>query len=134
EGQTGLIGLNRIERCSSMADPRTYHDRYTTRGPSQRVANYTRRLGEFLDETFTPIEDELALPTPALRGSDEVLLVLDEVGTANTSDSDPFFETRRVPLLDPIRDALGVKTTVTNVPVAIDYTDGFTEAYYTRPK
>jgi SAM-dependent methyltransferase len=42
-------------------------------------------------------------------------------------------EQRRYPSLEWIAEQLGGRTTVTAVPVPIDCTDGFTEAFYARP-
>jgi SAM-dependent methyltransferase len=43
-------------------------------------------------------------------------------------------EARRYPTLDNIAGALGGTTTVTDVPIPLDCTDGFNEAYYGRPE
>ncbi len=43
-------------------------------------------------------------------------------------------ERRRYPAIDRIRTVLGGSSTVVPVPVPIDCTDGFTEAYYARPE
>lgn len=43
-------------------------------------------------------------------------------------------ERRRYPLLERVRGVLGGRVTVTEVPVPIDCTDGFTEAFYARPE
>jgi SAM-dependent methyltransferase len=43
-------------------------------------------------------------------------------------------ERRRYPAIDHIRAVLGGTSTVTIVPIAIDCTDGFTEAFYARPE
>jgi SAM-dependent methyltransferase len=43
-------------------------------------------------------------------------------------------ERRRYPAIDHICDVLGGATTVTTVPIPIDCTDGFTEAFYARPE
>lgn len=43
-------------------------------------------------------------------------------------------ERRRYPAIDAVCDVLGGRSTVTPVPVPIDCTDGFTEAYYARPE
>jgi hypothetical protein len=43
-------------------------------------------------------------------------------------------ERRRYPPLDWIAEQLGGRTTVSAVPVPIDCTDGFTEAFYARPE
>lgn len=43
-------------------------------------------------------------------------------------------EARRYPAVDAIARALGGTTTVTNVPIPLDCTDGFNEAYYGRPE
>jgi hypothetical protein len=42
-------------------------------------------------------------------------------------------ERRRYPSIQHIREVLGGTSTVTPVPVPIDCTDGFTEAFYARP-
>ena len=43
-------------------------------------------------------------------------------------------ERRRYPAIDRIRDILGGAADVTSVPIPIDCTDSFTEAYYARPE
>lgn len=43
-------------------------------------------------------------------------------------------ESRRYPAIDHIRDVLGGTSTVTAIPIPVDCTDGFTEAYYARPE
>ncbi len=43
-------------------------------------------------------------------------------------------ERRRYPAIDRICDVLGGVAEVTSVPIPIDCTDGFTEAYYARPE
>ncbi len=43
-------------------------------------------------------------------------------------------ERHRYPAIDRIRDILGGAVDVTPVPIPIDCTDGFTEAYYARPE
>jgi SAM-dependent methyltransferase len=43
-------------------------------------------------------------------------------------------ERRRYPLIDRIRRVLGGTSTVTAIPIPIDCTDGFTEAFYARPE
>jgi SAM-dependent methyltransferase len=43
-------------------------------------------------------------------------------------------ERRRYPPIDHIRNVLGGTSTVTAVPIPIDCTDGFTEAFYARPE
>jgi hypothetical protein len=43
-------------------------------------------------------------------------------------------ERRRLPSLDLITEVLGGAVTVTEVPVPIDCTDGFTDAFYARPE
>jgi SAM-dependent methyltransferase len=43
-------------------------------------------------------------------------------------------ERRRYPAIDHIRQVLGGTNTVEEVPVPIDCTDGFTEAFYARPE
>jgi SAM-dependent methyltransferase len=43
-------------------------------------------------------------------------------------------ERRRYPALDAIAEALGGRTTVHSIPIPIDCTDGFTEAFYARPE
>ena len=43
-------------------------------------------------------------------------------------------ERRRYLAIDHIRDVLGGSSTVTAVPIPIDCTDGFTEAFYARPE
>ncbi|MEU8821223.1 class I SAM-dependent methyltransferase [Actinoplanes sp. NPDC048796] len=42
-------------------------------------------------------------------------------------------ERRRFPAVDVIADAIGPRSEVREVPVPIDCTDGFTEAFYARP-
>jgi hypothetical protein len=43
-------------------------------------------------------------------------------------------ERHRYPPIDHICDILGGKPTVTAIPIPIDCTDGFTEAFYARPE
>jgi ubiquinone/menaquinone biosynthesis C-methylase UbiE len=43
-------------------------------------------------------------------------------------------ERRRYPDVEHVMQVLGGRATVTEVPIAIDCTDGFTEAYYSRPE
>ena len=43
-------------------------------------------------------------------------------------------EARRYPAIDTIAEALGGNVTVTPVPIPVDCTDGFNEAYYGRPE
>jgi SAM-dependent methyltransferase len=43
-------------------------------------------------------------------------------------------ERRRYPLIDHICDVLGGTSSVTDIPIPIDCTDGFTEAFYARPE
>lgn len=43
-------------------------------------------------------------------------------------------ERRRYPALEAIAEALGGRTTITSIPIPIDCTDGFTEAFYARPE
>jgi SAM-dependent methyltransferase len=43
-------------------------------------------------------------------------------------------ERRRYPEIVQVREVLGGRSTVTPVPIPIDCTDGFTEAYYARPE
>ncbi|MFT4108906.1 class I SAM-dependent methyltransferase [Propionicimonas sp.] len=43
-------------------------------------------------------------------------------------------EAARYPAIDAIRAVLGGSTTVTPVPIPLDCTDGFTEAFYGRPE
>ncbi|HEX4790265.1 MAG TPA: methyltransferase domain-containing protein, partial [Actinospica sp.] len=43
-------------------------------------------------------------------------------------------EARRYPAVADVVDALGERATVTNVPIPLDCTDGFNEAYYGRPE
>ena len=43
-------------------------------------------------------------------------------------------ERRRYPAISDLVSWLGPKTTVQSVPIALDCTDGFTEAYYGRPQ
>jgi hypothetical protein len=43
-------------------------------------------------------------------------------------------EARRYPPVDDIADGLGGHTSIIGVPVPIDCTDGFNEAYYARPE
>ncbi|MFJ9623778.1 class I SAM-dependent methyltransferase [Streptomyces sp. NPDC101181] len=43
-------------------------------------------------------------------------------------------EARRYPVIADLAEALGGDTTVTRVPIPVDCTDGFNEAYYARPE
>ncbi|WP_369185206.1 class I SAM-dependent methyltransferase [Streptomyces sp. Y1] len=43
-------------------------------------------------------------------------------------------EARRYPVIADLAEALGGHTTVTRVPISVDCTDGFNEAYYARPE
>jgi SAM-dependent methyltransferase len=43
-------------------------------------------------------------------------------------------EARRYPRIDALREGLGGEVTVTPVPIPLDCTDGFGEAYYGRPE
>jgi SAM-dependent methyltransferase len=43
-------------------------------------------------------------------------------------------ERRRYPAIDAIRASLGGSSAVQTVPIPVDCTDGFTEAYYARPE
>ena len=43
-------------------------------------------------------------------------------------------EARRYPSVEALRDALGGRVDVSVVPVPLDCTDGFNEAYYGRPE
>jgi SAM-dependent methyltransferase len=43
-------------------------------------------------------------------------------------------EARRYPAIETIRGALGAQARVQTVPVPVDCTDGFTEAFYARPE
>jgi SAM-dependent methyltransferase len=43
-------------------------------------------------------------------------------------------EAARYPAIDAIRDVLGGRTTAAAVPIPLDCTDGFTEAFYGRPE
>lgn len=43
-------------------------------------------------------------------------------------------EAARYPTMTALRDILGDDTTVANVPIPLDCTDGFAEAYYGRPE
>lgn len=43
-------------------------------------------------------------------------------------------EARRYPGIDRIRKSLGSHVTVSTVPIPLDCTDGFSEAYYGRPE
>ncbi|MBV2156729.1 class I SAM-dependent methyltransferase [Kitasatospora sp. SUK 42] len=43
-------------------------------------------------------------------------------------------EARRYPAVADLTEALGGRTTVTAVPIPVDCTDGFNEAYYARPE
>jgi SAM-dependent methyltransferase len=43
-------------------------------------------------------------------------------------------ERRRYPPIAHVRQMLGGTSTVTPIPIAIDYVDGFTEAFYARPE
>lgn len=43
-------------------------------------------------------------------------------------------ESKRYPALDHLAEVLGGKVVVETVPIAIDCTDGFSEAYYARPE
>ncbi|MEU9045658.1 MULTISPECIES: class I SAM-dependent methyltransferase [unclassified Kitasatospora] len=43
-------------------------------------------------------------------------------------------EARRYPAIADLTEALGGRTTVTLVPIPVDCTDGFNEAYYARPE
>jgi SAM-dependent methyltransferase len=72
------------------------------------------------------------------RGSVVVLTfdgdVLDRFWLANYVPELITAERRRYPAIDRIRDVLGGDSTVTTVPIPIDCTDGFTEAFYARPE
>lgn len=43
-------------------------------------------------------------------------------------------EAQRYPPIEAVRDLLGPRATVTPVPIPLDCTDGFTEAFYGRPE
>jgi hypothetical protein len=43
-------------------------------------------------------------------------------------------EAARYPAIDAVRDVLGGTATATHVPIPLDCTDGFTEAFYGRPE
>jgi SAM-dependent methyltransferase len=72
------------------------------------------------------------------RGSVVVLTfdgdALDKFWLANYVPELITAERRRYPAIDHIRKVLGGNSTVTAVPIPIDCTDGFTEAFYARPE
>jgi len=72
------------------------------------------------------------------RGSVVILTfdgdALDAFWLANYVPEHITAERRRYPAIDHIREVLGGSSTVTAVPIPIDCTDGFTEAFYARPE
>ena len=59
---------------------------------------------------------------------------LDEFWLANYVPELMEAERRRYPPIDHICDVVGGTSSVTTVPIPIDCTDGFTEAFYARPE